>query len=123
MALQTPPRSSTPAPVILTGFALVGLILVVLAYRAYAQLEASAPQPFPTAADFHLGELSTLRALSFEKAALSAPPVDSPGAQWSSSVHPLLVTPEDRTEPLPDLTWPPVLAQEQPIREARGAPF
>lgn len=120
MALQTPPRSSTPAPVILTGFALVGLALVMLAYRAYAQFEASAPQPFPTAADFHLGELSTLRALSLDEAALSVPPVDSPGAQWSSSVHPLLLTPEDRTEPLPDLSWPPVLAQEQPIREARG---
>jgi peptidoglycan/xylan/chitin deacetylase (PgdA/CDA1 family) len=101
MALQTPPRSSTPAPVILTGFALVGLTVVLLAYRAYAQLEASAPQPFPTAADFHLGELSTLRAVSLDDGGLPVPSVRSPGAEWSSSVHPPLVTPEDRAGPLP----------------------
>ncbi len=112
MALQTPPRSSTPAPVILTGFALVGLTVVLLAVRTYAQLEASAPQPFPTAADFHLGELSTLRTLSLDDAALPVSPERLSGAEWSSSVHPLLVTPLDRAEPLGDIFYP----DEQCIR-------
>jgi peptidoglycan/xylan/chitin deacetylase (PgdA/CDA1 family) len=122
MALQTPPRSSTPAPVILTGLALVGLTAVLLAYRAYGQLEASTPQPFPTVADFHLGELSTLRALSLDDAAASLPPAARAAPEWSSSVHPLLVIPEERARPLAELTWPPVLAQEQPIGEAGAQP-
>jgi len=122
MALQTPPRSSTPAPVILTGFALVGVALVLLVFRTHAQMQGAALQPFPTASDFQLGELSTLRSLSLEDEVSPTPTVVSPEAEWSPSGHAMLALPHLRAEPLPDLIWPPVLAQEQAIRETHLQP-
>lgn len=116
-ALKTPGRSSTPAPVLWTGLALIGMTLLFLAYRARAEWTPSAPDSVPTTTDFLLGELNTLRSLSLDEVRRSASPVGSPDAGWTSSGH-AVGLPRNRPQRLPELNWPPVLAEEQSFREA-----